>query len=153
MASTQHDRPVNRPRDNRRDALHRPRKDPMKQATLSTLSVSRLGLGCMGMSAYYAGFDTDSDESIPTIHRALELGINFLDTAEIYGPYTNEELVGRARAGRRDQVVLATKYGQISHVSGNSQGSTEQIRRLDSSPANVRLSVEGSLRRLNTDYI
>lgn len=125
----------------------------MKHATLGSLTVSRLGLGCMGMSAYYAGFDTDGDESVATIHRALELGINFLDTAEIYGPYTNEELVGRALAGRRDQVILATKYGQISHRSGNSHGAIEQIRRLDSSPENIRLAVEGSLRRLGTDYI
>src|ERR1700753_3776196 len=117
----------------------------MKQATLSTLSVSRLGLGCMGMSAYYAGFDTDSDESIPTIHRALELGINFLDTAEIYGPFTNEELVGRAIAGKRDKVVIATKFGFMFGA--------DQSRGLDGSPANAKRVAEASLKRLNIDVI
>jgi aryl-alcohol dehydrogenase-like predicted oxidoreductase len=109
----------------------------------------------MGMSAYYAGAGSDHEGSIATIHRALELGVTFLDTAEIYGPYLNEELVGEAIAGHRDQVVLATKYGQISHVSGNNQAgkSADELRRLDSSPANIRISVEGSLRRLGTDYI
>jgi aryl-alcohol dehydrogenase-like predicted oxidoreductase len=100
----------------------------------------------MGMSAYYTGAGLDDAESIRTIQRALDLGITLIDTAEVYGPYTNEELVGRAIAHRRDQVVVATKFGFISHRDGNR-------RELDSSPANVRMSVEGSLRRLGTDHI
>jgi aryl-alcohol dehydrogenase-like predicted oxidoreductase len=100
----------------------------------------------MGMSAFYAGAGTDDAESIRTIHRALDLGVTFLDTAEIYGPYTNEELVGRAIAGRRDEVVLATKFGNISHAAGG-------VRQYDSSPANIRTAVEGSLERLGTDVI
>ena len=126
----------------------------MRTASLGRLQVSRLGLGCMGMSAYYDGAGTDDRESVRTIHRALELGITLIDTAEIYGPYINEELVARAIAGRRDQVVLATKFGQISHRGGaNPAGRAEDIRKLDSSPANIRLAVEGSLRRLGTDHI
>jgi aryl-alcohol dehydrogenase-like predicted oxidoreductase len=100
----------------------------------------------MGMSAFYSGAGSDDAESIRTIHRALDLGVTFLDTAEIYGPYTNEELVGRAIAGRRDEVVLATKFGNISHPNGS-------VRQLDSSPANIRTAVEGSLRRLGVDVI
>jgi aryl-alcohol dehydrogenase-like predicted oxidoreductase len=100
----------------------------------------------MGMSAYYTGAGTDDRESIRTIHRALDLGVTFLDTAEIYGPYRNEELVGRAIADRRDQVVLATKFGFISHPGG-------EASRLNSSPENIRLAVEGSLRRLSVDHI
>ena len=88
----------------------------MKNAKLGDLTVARIGLGAMGMSHGYTGAGTDDDESIRTIHRALDLGVNFIDTAEIYGPYVNEELVGRALKGRRDQVVLATKFGLVSHA-------------------------------------
>src|SRR5437868_11625559 len=103
----------------------------MEHTSLAGLDVSRLGLGCMGMSAFYAGAGEDNDESIRTIRRALDLGIDFIDTAEVYGPYKNEELVGRAVAGRRDEVVLATKFGNISHCNGGA-------RRPVSSPENVR---------------
>jgi aryl-alcohol dehydrogenase-like predicted oxidoreductase len=118
----------------------------MKHVSLGGLDVSRLGLGTMGMSAYYTGARTDDRESIGTIHRAVDLGITLIDTAEVYGPYLNEELVGRALAGRRDQVVLATKFGMISHRHGGRPG-------LDSSPASIRTALEGSLRRLGTDHI
>src|SRR3954447_24367261 len=118
----------------------------MRHVSLGSLDVSRLGLGCMGMSAFYSGAGADDAESIRTIHRALGLGLTFLDTAEIYGPYTNEELVGRAIAGRRDEVVLATKFGNISHLN-------DGVRQLDSSPRNIRTAVEGSLRRLGVDVI
>jgi aryl-alcohol dehydrogenase-like predicted oxidoreductase len=118
----------------------------MRTIQLGDLTVSRIGLGCMGMSFAYTGAGTDDAESIRTIHRALDLGVTHLDTAEIYGPYTNEELVGRAIRGRRDQVVLATKFGFISHT-GRPSG------RLDSSPVNIATAVEGSLRRLGTDHI
>jgi aryl-alcohol dehydrogenase-like predicted oxidoreductase len=98
------------------------------------------------MSGYY-NIGTGSDaESVRTIHRALDLGVTHIDTAEIYGPFANEELVGRAIRGRRDQVVLATKFGIVSH-SGGGPGL------LDSSPANIRAAVEGSLKRLGTDHI
>ncbi|MGW0857187.1 aldo/keto reductase [Streptomyces sp. NPDC002690] len=117
----------------------------MKQINLGDLKVSRIGLGAMGMSHGYTGAGTDDAESIRTVHRALELGVTFVDTAEVYGPYTNEELIGRALKGRRDQVVLATKFGLISHTGR--QGGP------DSSPANVRAAVEGSLGRLGTDHI
>ena len=117
----------------------------MKRATLGTLSVGRLGLGCMGMSAFYSGANTDEAESIRTIHRALDLGVTMLDTAEMYGPHTNEVLVGRALAGRRDGVVIATKFGILAGADGG--------RRLDGRPENVRRSVEGSLQRLGTDRI
>jgi aryl-alcohol dehydrogenase-like predicted oxidoreductase len=100
----------------------------------------------MGMSAFYTGAGVDDAESIRTIHRALDLGITFLDTAEIYGPYANEALVGRAIAGRRDEVAVATKFGNISHRHG-------VVREYDSTPENVRLAVEGSLERLGTDHI
>jgi aryl-alcohol dehydrogenase-like predicted oxidoreductase len=122
----------------------------MKHVSLGGLDVSRLGLGAMGMSAFYTGAGTADDESIRTIHRALDLGVTFIDTAEVYGPYTNEELVGRALAGRRDQVVLATKFGMISH-SGRPAPASGRV--LDSSPASIRVAVEGSLRRLGTDHI
>ncbi|GAA5190534.1 aldo/keto reductase [Rugosimonospora acidiphila] len=127
----------------------------MKHVSLGGLDVSQLGLGCMGMSAYYAGAGSDDAESIRTIRRAIDLGVTFLDTAEIYGPYTNEELVGRAIAGRRDEVVLATKFGQISHRGGNPQptGDINKIRKLDSSPESIRIAVDGSLKRLGVDHI
>ena len=118
----------------------------MKHVFLGSLEVSRLGLGAMGMSAYYTGASTDDAESIRTIHRALDLGITFIDTAEVYGPYANEDLVGRAIAGRRDHVVLATKFGLISHRNGDKQAR-------DSSPENIRIAVDGSLHRLGTDHI
>jgi aryl-alcohol dehydrogenase-like predicted oxidoreductase len=117
----------------------------MRTAHLGELSVSRIGLGAMSMSGSY-GAAPDEAESVRTIHRALELGVTLLDTAEVYGPYHNEELVGRAIKGRRDQVVLATKFGFISHTG-------REAGRLDSSPASVRAAVEGSLTRLGTDYI
>jgi len=116
----------------------------MRTARLGDLEVPRIGLGAWGMSGSYGA--TDEAESIRTIHRALELGVTLLDTAEMYGPYHNEELVGRAVKGRRDQVVLATKFGYISHTGRGPD-------RLDSSPASVRAAVEGSLTRLGTDYI
>ncbi|WP_433444508.1 aldo/keto reductase [Nonomuraea sp. CA-141351] len=118
----------------------------MKHVRLGDLEVSRIGLGCMGMSHGFTGAGSDDAESIRTIHRALDLGVTFLDTAEIYGPYANEELVGRAIAGRRDEVVLATKFGLVSHAGGGAWN-------IDSSPANIRTAVEGSLRRLGTDRI
>jgi aryl-alcohol dehydrogenase-like predicted oxidoreductase len=118
----------------------------MKRITLGTLEVSRIGLGTMGMSTAYTGAGADDAESIRTIHRALDLGVTLIDTAEIYGPYVNEELVGRALQGRRDQMVLATKFGMVSHAAGG-PGT------LDSSPANIRVALEGSLRRLGVDQI
>ncbi|WP_427925051.1 aldo/keto reductase [Streptomyces sp. cg40] len=121
----------------------------MKHIRLGTLDVSRIGLGAMGMSGVYTGHGTDDAESLRTVHRALDLGVTLIDTAEIYGPFLNEELVGRAVRGRRDQVVLATKFGLVSHTAGGDgvHGTA------DSSPANVRAAVEGSLRRLGTDHI
>jgi aryl-alcohol dehydrogenase-like predicted oxidoreductase len=118
----------------------------MKHIKLGNLDVSRIGLGAMGMSFGYTGAGSDDAESIRTIHRALELGVTFIDTAEVYGPYVNEELVGQALKGRRDEVVVATKFGLISHT-GRGSGA------LDSTPANIRTAVDGSLRRLGTDYI
>ena len=118
----------------------------MKNVKLGDLEVARIGLGAMGMSHGYTGAGSDDDESIRTIRRALDLGVNLIDTAEIYGPYVNEELVGRAIKGRRDEVVLATKFGLVSHAGAGPWT-------LDSSPANVRTAVEGSLRRLGTDHI
>lgn len=116
----------------------------MQRISLGGLDVSRIGLGAMGMSAYYTGAGEQEDESIRAIHRALELGVTHIDTAEVYGPYTNEELVARAVEGRRSEVVIATKFGHISHTGRDG---------LDSSAANVRTAVEGSLRRLRTDYV
>src|SRR2546421_3499945 len=118
----------------------------MKHISIGGLDVSRIGLGAMSMAGYYNIGSGSDAESIRAIHRALDLGVAHLDTAEIYGPFTNEELVGRAIQGRRDQVVLATKFGLVSH-SGGGPGV------LDSSPANIRAAVEGSLKRLGTDHI
>ena len=118
----------------------------MKHISLGGLDVSRIGLGTMAMSGYYLDPSSTDAESIRTIERALELGVTFLDTAEIYGPFVNEELVGRALEGRRDHVVLATKFGYVSHAGGGPGV-------LDSSPANIRTAVEGSLTRLGTDRI
>src|SRR3954463_16148683 len=108
------------------------------------LEVSAQGLGCMGMSFAYGSGDEQS--GLDTIHRALELGVTFLDTAEIYGPYINEELLARAIAGKRDQVVIATKFGTIRHRGDGGRG-------MDGIVENLRLSVEGSLKRLGTDHI
>lgn len=118
----------------------------MKHISIGGLDVSRIGLGAMSMSGYYNIGEGSDDESIRAIHRALDLGVTHIDTAEIYGPFANEELVGRAIKGRREKVVLATKFGLVSHSSGGPGV-------FDSSPANVRAAVEGSLKRLGTDYI
>jgi aryl-alcohol dehydrogenase-like predicted oxidoreductase len=119
----------------------------MQQVPLGSqgLVVARQGLGCMGMSEFYG--DADEAESVATLHRALELGVTMLDTADMYGPYANEELIGRAIADRRDRVVLATKFGLVRDP-GNPVS-----RGFDGSPAYVRRSAEGSLRRLGVDHI
>jgi aryl-alcohol dehydrogenase-like predicted oxidoreductase len=118
----------------------------LKHITLGSLDIGRIGLGAMTMAGVYGRSGLDEDEAIRTVHRALDLGLTFIDTAEIYGPYTNEELVGRAIRQRRGEVVLATKFGMVSHA-GKGPGN------LDSSPANIRTAVEGSLTRLGTDHI
>ena len=119
----------------------------MKHISLGGLDVSRIGLGAMTMAGTYTGGGgLDDAESIRTIHRALDLGVTHIDTAEIYGPFHSEEIVGEAIRGRRDEVVVATKFGLVSH-------SGRQGRVIDSSPANVRAAIEGSLKRLGTDRI
>ncbi|HET9955917.1 MAG TPA: aldo/keto reductase [Polyangiaceae bacterium] len=116
----------------------------MQTRRLGSFEVSALGLGCMGMSEFYGS--RDDAESIATIHRAIELGVTLLDTADMYGPYTNEELVGRAIRGKRGQVQIATKFGIV-------RGPRPEDRSVQGSPAYVREAVEGSLRRLNVEVI
>jgi len=119
---------------------------PTRRLGTQGLEVSALGLGCMGMThSYGTPEERDEREAIATIHRAIELGVTFLDTAEVYGPFTNEELLGRALEGRRDQVILATKFGMaLDGATGDG---------LDSRPAHIREAVEGSLGRLRTDHV
>ncbi|WP_456825048.1 aldo/keto reductase [Cellulomonas sp. P5_E12] len=121
----------------------------MKTAHLADLEVSRIGLGAMTMAGTYTSEGAlDDTESIRTIHRALDLGVTHIDTAEIYGPFHSEEVVGTAVRGRRNEVVIATKFGLVQHTGGEPVPGVT-----DSSPANVRAAVEGSLRRLGTDHI
>ena len=121
----------------------------MKTRKLGTLEVSALGLGCMGMSAFYGS--ADEGEAVATIQRALELGINFIDTAQLYGPLTNEELVGKAVHGHRDEYVIATKFGR--RMDQATPGDMSTVGPLDGSAAHVRSSIEGSLKRLGTDHV
>ena len=121
----------------------------MNTRKLGSLEVSALGLGCMGMSAFYGA--ADEQEATATIHRALELGINFLDTAQLYGPLTNEELVGRAVEGRRDEYVIATKFAR--RTDNAVPGDMSTVGPVDGSAEHVRSSIEGSLKRLGTDHV
>jgi aryl-alcohol dehydrogenase-like predicted oxidoreductase len=121
----------------------------VKQAHLGDLKVSRIGLGAMTMAGTYTSEGgLDDVESIATIRRALDLGVTHIDTAEIYGPFHSEEIVGQAIRGRRDDVVIATKFGLVQHGEG-----APRVGVLDSSPRNVRAAVEGSLTRVGTDHI
>lgn len=117
----------------------------MKHTSLGTLEVSRLGLGTMGMSAFYSGAGSDDAESIRTIRRALDLGITFFDTAQAYGPFINEELLGRALGPDRADVIVASKFALVNRTTG--------ARELDGSPENLRGSFDDSLRRLGTDHL
>jgi aryl-alcohol dehydrogenase-like predicted oxidoreductase len=134
--------------DGEREIHERNPKMETRKLGTEGLEVSALGLGCMGMSAFYG--TADEGEAIATIHRALELGVNLLDTAELYGPHTNEELLGKALAGRRDEVVLATKFG-VRYETLDDGTRSGPIR--DGSRENVRRSIEGSLKRLGTDHV
>jgi diketogulonate reductase-like aldo/keto reductase len=119
----------------------------LKNAHLGTLEVSRIGLGAMTMAGTYTSEGAlDNAASIRTIHRAFDLGVTHIDTAEIYGPFLSEEIVSDAIRGRRDEVKIATKFGLVSHAGGGPGV-------IDSSPANVKTAVEGSLKRLGTDHI
>src|SRR3954454_2127583 len=121
----------------------------MNQRKLADLEVSAIGLGCMGMAAFYG--TTDEQESVATIQRALELGVNFLDTAQLYGPLTNEELVGRAIKGHRDEYVIATKFAR--RMDDATPGDMSTVGPLDGSAEHVRSSIDISLQRLGTDYV
>jgi aryl-alcohol dehydrogenase-like predicted oxidoreductase len=121
----------------------------MRQRKLRELEVSAIGLGCMGMSAFYGS--TDEDEGVRTIQRALELGIDFIDTAQLYGPLTNETLVGRAINGHREEYVIATKFAR--RMDSARPGDMSTVGPLDGSAEHVRSSIEGSLGRLGTDYV
>jgi len=121
----------------------------MKQRKLADLEVSAIGLGCMGMSAFYG--TADEDEAVATIRRARELGVNLLDTAQLYGPLTNEMLVGRAIEGHRDEYVIATKFAR--RMDEATPGDMTTIGPLDGSPEHVRRSIDGSLQRLGTDHV
>ena len=121
----------------------------MRTRKLRELEVSSIGLGCMGMSAYYGSADQDEGER--TIRRALDLGINFIDTAQLYGPLTNELLVGRAIKGHREEYVIATKFSR--RMDGTRPGDMSGVGRADGSAEHVRSSIDGSLERLGTDYV